>query len=111
MLGALSALSGKTIHDRELSITHLANPEDATEDCEVLFISSDQNYDTLDFEDIHESGVLTIGDSPDFLARGGCMSIQRHGKKLKFSINPEAMKKAGIRPSSKILTLAVEPET
>lgn len=109
MQEAFTALSGKTLHKRTLSITHLKTSADAAENCEVLFISSRFSIKTPDLDKLHESGVLTIGDSPGFLARGGCMSIQRQGRKLKFSINPEAMEKAKIRPSSKILSLAVEP--
>ncbi len=110
MQKALSNLSGKTIHDRKLIITHSARTEQTFKDCEVLFISKDQIPTSIDFQSIHDNGVLTVGDFKQFLSLGGAMSIQRQAKKLKFSINSQAMKAANIKPSSKILALAVEPE-
>lgn len=110
MEDALSSLTGKMIHNRELSFKHIEYTEESPVDCEVLFISAEHDYEAINFGELHENGILTIGDSPGFLASGGCIRLKRVGKKIKFSINTEAIEKANVRPSSKILSLAVGPD-
>lgn len=111
---ALDALKGKTIHERSLDVTHLDNEEDITSDCQVLYVSSTyieehDDIEMLDLSKIAQKGILTVGETPDFIEFGGCITIQRFGKKLRFSISQSAMDSANIKPSSKILKLSVDP--
>lgn len=114
MQDALDGLSGKNIHNRILSVTHLKTYADVSTDCQVLYVSSSyiaesEDIEMLDLSEISQRGILTVGDTSDFLEFGGCISILRRGKKLKFSINQTAMNSANITPSSKILQLSVKP--
>lgn len=110
MANALASMTGKTIHNRNFTLSHIDENWTRVDECAVLYLSAADTPISLDLDNLHSHGILTIGDSYDFIKQGGCMSIQRHGKKLKFSINTAAMKSANIRPSSKILTLAVGSE-
>ncbi len=107
MEAALDSLSGKVLHGRSLNVIHIYNIEDVSHDCEVLFISNIP--ENLDLDHLHGQGILTMSDQSTFTQNGGAMSIQRHGKKIRFTINSSAMNDANIRPSSKILSLSVEP--
>ena len=107
MEAALDNLAGKTLHGRPLEVVHIKDIAEVTAMCEILFISN--LPDNLDFSDLHGKGMLTMSDHPGFTYEGGGMSIQRQGKKIRFSINTAALKDAGVKPSSKILNLAVEP--
>lgn len=104
---ALDGLAGKTLHGRTLEIVHIKDLDDVSDMCEIFFISN--LPDRLDFNSLHSKGMLTMSDHPGFTYEGGGMSIQRQGKKIRFSINSAALKDAGVKPSSKILSLAVEP--
>jgi len=50
--------------------------------------------------------VLTVSDSPDFLASGGMVRIFREGKTFRFEIDSAAAKDAGLVLSSRLLALA-----
>lgn len=111
---ALDDLSGKSIHGRKIDVIHLQDYAEVTQDCQVLYVSEaymseNDTTEMLDLSEITQKGILTVGETPDFLESGGCISIQRRGKKLRFSINKQAMDAANIKPSSKILQLSVNP--
>jgi len=50
--------------------------------------------------------VLTIGESPDFLAMGGIVNFVREGENVRFEISAEAADRAGLRISSRVMRLA-----
>lgn len=50
--------------------------------------------------------VLTVGDEPEFAARGGMLGLVRAGDHLAFEANPEQIQAAGVQLSAKVLKLA-----
>ena len=51
--------------------------------------------------------MLTVGDEPDFAARGGMLGLVRAGDRtLAFEANPEQIQAAGVQLSAKVLKLA-----
>jgi hypothetical protein len=53
-----------------------------------------------------DPGVLTVGDSPDFLREGGVIAFVIENRKVRFEVNQTAAEKAGIKLSSKLLSVA-----
>jgi len=53
-----------------------------------------------------ESGLLLIGESEGFAARGGVINFYLDGDKLRFEINPESAKRQHLKVSSDLLKLA-----
>ncbi len=51
--------------------------------------------------------VLTIGEDDNFIDSGGIINFFSTKDRLRFSINPEAAKKNGLKISSKLLKLAL----
>lgn len=51
-------------------------------------------------------GVLTVGDTPGFGERGVAINFYRDGTRVRFEVAPRALKRAGIKASYKLLTLA-----
>jgi hypothetical protein len=49
---------------------------------------------------------LTVGDTDRFVETGGMINFVKEGKKIRFEINEAAAKRAGLRVSSKLLSLA-----
>ena len=52
------------------------------------------------------TGVLTVGDTPGFGEAGVAVNFYRDGSKVRFELRPSALKRAGIQPSYKLLSLA-----
>jgi hypothetical protein len=51
-------------------------------------------------------GVLTIGETEDFLARGGVIRLALAEGRVKVEINMDAAERSGLRLSSKLLKIA-----
>lgn len=51
-------------------------------------------------------GTLTVGEAPDFLAQGGAIQFVQEGTNVRFQINDEAARRAGLRISSRLLRLS-----
>ena len=54
-----------------------------------------------------EHAVLAIGESRDFARRGGVINFFTEDKKLRFEVNPDAARRAGLEISARLLRLAV----
>jgi hypothetical protein len=75
------------------------------EQCHFLF----QGADSGKSEPIQlgpDESVVTVGDSPGFVANGGIIEFQRQGARVKVHINLEIARAHGIKISSKLLKLA-----
>jgi hypothetical protein len=75
------------------------------EQCHFLF----QGVDSEKSEPIQlspDESVVTVGDSPGFVANGGIIEFQRQGARVKVHINLEIARAHGIKISSKLLKLA-----
>jgi hypothetical protein len=51
--------------------------------------------------------VLTVGEGEDFLDRGGIVAFLLDGQTVRFAIDQNAARQAGLRVSSRVLALAV----
>jgi len=54
--------------------------------------------------------VLTVGESPDFIAQGGIVNFVRDAGMIRFEIDRDAAARVGLQISSRLLRLAREPE-
>jgi hypothetical protein len=75
--------------------------------CHVLFVSRSEskNYAKL-LQAVEGAGVLTVGETPDFLAAGGIISFAVEREALQFEVNLVAADKARLKISSRLLGLA-----
>ena len=53
--------------------------------------------------------VLTVGESPDFIAQGGIINFVRDAGMMRFEIDQEAARRARLQISSRLLRLARTP--
>lgn len=77
-------------------------------DCQVVFISQDA-WETEDraLRQLARPGILTVGESDDFLARGGMIRLKRTPqRKLRLQINLDAVRAAKLQINSHVLRLA-----
>ncbi|MCK4999081.1 MAG: YfiR family protein [Anaerohalosphaera sp.] len=80
--------------------------------CHVMYVCSSEDEFVKDITSMLEgSGVLTVGEGEKFIEKGGMITfvMKKEGveaKKLRFEVNLDNVKKAGISISSKLLKLA-----
>ena len=100
------AVRGKTAGDRSLVARRVSTAQQARQ-CHVLFVSSsERNRLTAVIADLEGASVLTVGETDDFIASGGIVSLKLDGERVRMDIDPEAAGRAGLRVSSKLLSLA-----
>jgi hypothetical protein len=100
-------IRGKSINGRTILQKPISTLTDAKE-CHVLFVSSSESKRLGEILDIlRTSSVLTVGETDKFIAAGGIINFVSEGKRIRFQINDVAAKAAGLKISSKLLSLAV----
>lgn len=102
----------KTIRDRKVNnhpfvFKTLTSAAEAT-NCHILFVSSSEKGDFAKIvSTLHNATVLTVSETDGFIKAGGMINFTFEDTKVRFQINDEAAKKAGLKISSKLLSLAV----
>jgi hypothetical protein len=72
----------------------------------VLYISAEINKTAQLLEESQKRHILTIGETDDFLAKGGMVYLEMTNAKINLHINLGVTQKAGVRISSRVLKLA-----
>lgn len=94
-------VAGKKVVVRQLRSTS------SLRDCQALFISESEKGDV---ESITESArglhILTIGDTARFAQKGVIINMYMENNKVRFEINIDSAKQAGLRIDSRLLNLA-----
>lgn len=102
--GALDQIiQGESVDGRRLIVRRLARS--APESCQVLFFGKSEPRMSHILSTL-PGGVLTVGDSEQFLAEGGTIAFIVENRRVRFGINQRHARHAGLRISSKLLTLA-----
>jgi hypothetical protein len=102
-----NAINGKTINGHPLQFKHFDSIPDAT-NCQVLFISASEKDDLSKIlAQLHGTSILTISETDGFMEAGGMINLTIVDQKVRFEINNDAAKKAGLTISSKLLSLAI----
>ena len=104
------ALNQKTINGHPLMVRTVRDPAEALTNCHVLFISSSEKKRLPEiFSILRGASVLTIGETDTFIESGGMIRFLFEEKKIRFEINDEAARAAGLAIRAKLLSLAVKP--
>lgn len=97
-------VAGETIGTRPIVVKRLALSEDLSP-CRILFIPKSVDA-TAVLKHLSGPGVLTVGESDDFLDVGGVIRLLIEGKKVRFEVNMDAAQRAHLTISSQLLKLA-----
>jgi hypothetical protein len=97
---------GTTVHDRHLEIRWIHKLQELSS-CQILFVSrSEQKRYNHALDVVRGRMVLTVGETPEFLAAGGILSFSSQQGAIQFDVNLEAVNKAHLKISSRLLALA-----
>jgi hypothetical protein len=101
-----SELNGQEIMGMQLAVSPVQDPREAVA-CTILFVTADQALrlpTVLDAVAGHPT--LTIGDTAGFGRQGIMINLYIENKRVRFEINVERARSAGLRISTKLLNLA-----
>ncbi len=99
-------VSGEVIDGRRVT---RAVPDSVTETraCQILFVSSSETERAQRLVDaVRAEPVLSVGDSSDFLTRGGAIAFVRDGERLRFDVNMDEARRSRLTISSRLLRVA-----
>jgi hypothetical protein len=107
-----NTIANKTINGRRLVINRVSSPQEM-KSCHILFVCRSEKSEKQEkrrleelFQSIQGGKVLTIGESDSFIPAGGIINFVTEDRKIRFEIKDAAARQAGIKISSKLLTLA-----
>jgi YfiR/HmsC-like len=102
-------LRDKTVDDHPLVIKELSSHVEAT-NCHILFISTSEKPRLAQvLQGLKGASVVTVAEMDRFTENGGMINFVQEGTKIRFQINNEAAMGAGLKISSKLLSLALRP--
>ena len=106
---SLAEMTGNvSLHGRRVEARWVrGETEEALRACHVLFVSRSEvkQYGRV-LNLVRGASVLTVGETPDFLANGGAISFSLQQGALQFDVNLSAANEAHLKISSKMLGLA-----
>ena len=74
--------------------------------CQIAFISASVRETRTVLNALNGASTLTVGESPNFARDGGMINFVLENQRVRFEINLGAAKRARLRISSKLLSLA-----
>jgi hypothetical protein len=99
-------IHGKTVNNRPFLFKEFHTAIEATK-CHILFISASEKEKLPKIlASLQGTSVLTVSETDQFIASGGMINFVIEDQKIHFQINDAAAKKAGLKISSKLLSLA-----
>lgn len=100
----------KKLDGRGFKVLRFATGQRA-EGCHILFVGAPARTSVRQLLDrLGDHGILTVGESEDFLDEGGGVRLYVQDRQVRFEINQSAAERSGLRVSSKLLSLARTPD-
>lgn len=101
------AIHDKVVNGRPLEFREIHALAEAT-NCHILFISPSEKAHLPDILGaVRHKSVLTVSEMDQFLEAGGMINLVIENNRIRFEINDDVARQAGLVISSKLLTLAV----
>lgn len=99
-------VENRALNSRPVAVRRIQARSD-TRDCDLLFAGSEG----LEFlGQVRTAPVLTVGDARGFTGAGGVIGLEVVDSRIRFSVNLDAARAAGLTVSSKLLRLAASVE-
>lgn len=102
----LDDIKNEFVKGKKLTIKYYSSLE-KLKSCNILFIPvTEKNHVAQIVKSIRTSNVLTISDAEEMAQQGVIINFFLEKKKVRFAINIEAARQAGLKISAKLLKLA-----
>ena len=105
--GLERVIANENIGARKLHVRRVSRADEEN-GCALLFIDATQrdHADEL-LQAVADKPTLTVSDLPDFLSRGGMIQFQIVEKRVRFSVNLDAVNHGHLTMSSELLKVAM----
>jgi YfiR/HmsC-like len=101
-----SLLRGKLVAGKSVRVLHLKQVQDSKQ-CHVLFLDKNDNQLVPSALAIVKNlRILTVGESDDFLERGGMIRFCLEDRRIRFEINQQSAEATHLKVSARLLLLA-----
>jgi len=105
--GLQKTVASENIDGRPLDV-RLVLRVDQEAACAILFIDSTQRAHVDEMlQAVADKPTLTVSDLPDFLSRGGMIQFRLVAKRVRFSVNLDAVNRGHLSMSSELLKVAM----
>jgi len=102
--GVLDQLvEGETLNSRKIVVQRVRRPPPGS--CRILFVAKSEK-DVAPVLAALGPGMLTVGEDPGFLRDGGMIAFVVENGRVRFDIAPGVAAKAGLKMSSRLLSVA-----
>ena len=109
-LSVIDAIEGKQVKGKTLHVELFESgllPDDALPNCHILFVSQSEKLRLQNIlNKLRYQPILTVSDIEGFSRNGGMIALIKTGDQIQFEINPDAIHRAGLSISSKLVELA-----
>lgn len=104
-----TTVRNKTVNGRALQVIRLEWRGIAeAKHCQIVFIDSSERKRVSELlETLKGASVLTVSKMEHFIQSGGMINFVLDDKKVRFEINGEAARRAGLKISAKLLNLSL----
>lgn len=100
-------VAGEMVDGRNLRTKSLSDVSEGT-DCNILFMGPPEDLHMReDLAVLHHAPVVTVSNDVDFLQQGGIIQFAMIGGAVRFSVNLDAARRAGVTLSSQLLKVAL----
>ncbi|MBT2970029.1 MAG: YfiR family protein [Candidatus Thiodiazotropha sp. (ex Ctena orbiculata)] len=105
---ALVRLNGRKVRELPVTIEHREESNNL-DNCHLLYLARSMQHLMLEInKSIRTKPVLTVSEITDFSKQGGMIELYRINSRIRFKINLQAAREAGLDLSSRLLKLAVD---
>lgn len=102
------AVRGRRSQGRAI-IVRRVQTEERAQSCHLVFLTDRAwNQRRHLIASLTRKGILTVGDSDQFVRSGGVIGFVISSETVRFAINLNAMERSGLKISSRMLSLAME---
>jgi len=106
MSDVLFKLNDQTVSDKKIKVRKCED-DDSIEGCNIFYFGTmDKSYIQGKLTELNNRSVLTVGEIEGFAQMGGIINFFMEQKRLRFEVNVDAARKAGLKLSSQILMSA-----
>jgi hypothetical protein len=99
------AVEGETYRNRPIKIEHYHSAKEVRH-CQMLFIPRSESGRLEQILAAVGKGVVTVGETEDFLDRGGMITLPVDRNRVRLRIAPATLRAADLTVSSKLLRVA-----
>lgn len=105
----IANLEGKKIGNRTITIIHWSryDLQRRKKNCQILYVAGSERKKLAEIlSTVAKEPILTVSDLPNFTQKGGTLNFEKSNQNIRFAINLDASKQAGLQISSKLFPLA-----